>query len=227
MGIDQLSPFMQYLATRFSDGERLPSLAQIGQELGLSQAVLREQLEVARALGLVEVKPRTGIRRLRYDFRTAISQGLKYAVLADDQAFERFAELRTRIEAAFWEVAVASLIDQDYQDLCALVERAETKLDALPPQIPHAEHRELHLLIYRRLNNPFVTGILETYWELYEAVGLALYTDLEYLKTVWHYHRRMVEAIQGGHIAIGYQILVEHANLLLERPHQLSRQNFE
>jgi DNA-binding FadR family transcriptional regulator len=223
MGTDQLSPFLHYLATRFSDGERLPSLAQISQDLGISLAALREQLEVARALGLVEVKPRTGIRRMPYEFHTAISQGLKYVVLAESQAFDRFAELRTRIEMVFWEEAVASLLAEDHQALCELVQRAENKLSTVPPQIPHNEHRELHLLIYRRLHNPFVTGILETYWELYEAVGLALYADLEYLKTVWQYHRRMVEAIQNGDVASGYRILVEHANLLMERPHQLSR----
>jgi DNA-binding FadR family transcriptional regulator len=36
----------------------------MSKELGVSVALLREQLEVAKAIGLVEVRPRTGIRRL-------------------------------------------------------------------------------------------------------------------------------------------------------------------
>ena len=39
--------------------------------------------------------------------------------------------------------------------------RAWDKLRRTPIQVPHEEHRNLHLLIYSRLENPFVTGILE------------------------------------------------------------------
>jgi DNA-binding FadR family transcriptional regulator len=67
------------------------------------------------------------------------------------------------------------------------------------------------------LNNPFVTGILEAYWEAYEAVGLNLYADISYLRTVWQYHRKMVEAICSGDEAAGYRALIEHTDLLLQR----------
>ena len=52
-----------------------------------------------------------------------------------------------------------------------LIERALEKLRGTPVQVPHEEHRKLHLMIYSRLDNPFVTGILEAYWDAYEAVG--------------------------------------------------------
>ncbi len=108
-----------------------------------------------------------------------------------------------------------------------LIDRAEEKLKGNPIQIPHAEHRELHLSIYRRLNNPFVIGILEAYWEAYEAVGLNLYADLTYLQTVWAYHRRMVEAISTGNASEGYHALVEHTDLLMQRSRPVPRQEFE
>ena len=64
------SEFFAYLAASETDEEsesdRLPSLNALSAELGVSVARLREQLEVAKALGLVEVRPRTGIRRLPY-----------------------------------------------------------------------------------------------------------------------------------------------------------------
>jgi DNA-binding GntR family transcriptional regulator len=95
--------------------------------------------------------------------------------------------------------------------------RAMEKLNGDPIHIPHAEHRELHLSIYSRLNNPFVTGILEAYWEAYEAVGLNMYTDIHYLKNVWEYHRQMVDAICTGDVEAGYHALLEHTDLLLQR----------
>jgi DNA-binding FadR family transcriptional regulator len=224
---DHISPFLHYLAARYSDGERLPSLVAISQDLGISVAALREQLEVARALGLVEVRPKTGVRRLPYTFRQAVAQSLGYATSIDEQNFNQFAELRNHIEASYWYQAVELLTPQDHEYLAKLVDHAEEKLAGDPPQIPHFEHRELHLSIYRRLNNPFVNGILEAYWESYEATGLAVMNDHSYLQTVWQYHRKMVSAIQNGDLDLGYHALIDHADLLYKRPQPLSRQKFE
>ena len=85
-------------------------------------------------------------------------------------------------------------------------------------KIPHGEHRQLHLGIYRRLDNPFVLGILEAYWEAYEAVGLNVFADYDYLQHVWSYHQRMVDSIRAGNLPDGYQALVEHKDLLYHRP---------
>ena len=68
--------------------------------------------------------------------------------------------------------------------------------------------------IYSRLENPFVTGILEAYWEAYEAVGLNVFAgDYKYLEEVWQYHQKMVEAICNGTFEAGYQALIKHTDL--------------
>ena len=54
--------------------------------------------------------------------------------------------------------------------------------------------------MYKKLNNIFVTGILEAYWQAYEDVGLDVYTDLQYLEQVWTYHQKTVEAIASGEL---------------------------
>ncbi|MGD9092786.1 MAG: FCD domain-containing protein [Anaerolineales bacterium] len=212
---------MQYLASTTNgerDNARLPSLQEISQELGISVARLREQLEVAEAMGLVEVRPRTGIRRLPYTFLPAIRQSLAYAIEIDRSYFDEFSELRNHVEAAYWHEAVALLSAQDREDLQKLVHRALDKLHSPQVKIPHREHRQLHLGIFRRLQNPFVMGILEAYWEAYEAVGLNMFADYEYLQQVWGYHQRMVDAICEGDFEAGYQALVEHKDLLYHRP---------
>jgi len=217
----ELSEFMKYLARENTDGDRLPSLADLSERLKVSIASLREQLEVARALGLVKVQPKNGIRRQPYQFTPAVLKSLSYASAIDsDFYFQTFSDLRTHVEASYWHEAVSLLTQEDHARLQDLILRAMEKLEGQPIQIPHAEHRELHLLIYRRLNNPFVTGILEAYWATYEAVGLNLYTDISYLKTVWEYHRQMVESICTGNDAAGYRALIEHTDLLLQRASQ-------
>jgi DNA-binding FadR family transcriptional regulator len=98
-------------------------------------------------------------------------------------------------------------------------------LRGTPVQIPQVEHRELHLYIFRRLDNPFVIGILEAYWDAYEEVGLNLYADYEYLEEVWKYHEKMVEAICAGEIEIGFNAFLEHADLLYHRVNRNSARN--
>lgn len=223
-----LSEFMQFLAFENNDGNRLPSLAALSRKLGISVATLREQMEVARALGLVEVRPKTGIRRQPYSFTPAVRRSLSYAVAIDiDYYFRAYSDLRNHIERSYFKQAVSLLVEEDHEQLSQLIVRAFEKLDGHPIQIPHDEHRELHILIYRRLNNPFVTGLLEAYWEAYEAVGLAVYTDLDYLKNVWNYHRRIVEAIWSGDVDEGYRALVDHTDLLQRRARPVIRQEFE
>lgn len=215
---DPLSEFLRYLARSGETEEGLPSLSHLSHELGVSISTLREQLEVARALGLVEVRPRTGIRRLPYTFRPAIRQSLGYALRIDTTYFHKYAELRNHIEAAFWHEAVALLSEGDKQELSELVASAKSKLRGDPIQVPHSEHRKLHLLIFRRLENPFVLGLLEAYWDAYEAVGLNVFTGgLKYLEEVWDYHAQMVEAIRRNDFEAGYQALIQHADLLYQR----------
>lgn len=214
---DGLSEFMRYLSSHEeAEAQGLPALTELSRELGVSVASLREQLEVARALGLVEVKPRTGMRRLPYTFRSAVSQSLGYAIRLGRQNFDLYADLRRHLETAYWHEAVRLLTLEDHAELNRLVARAWEKLRGPQPEIPHNEHRKLHLSIYGRLNNPFVTGILEAYWDAYEAVGLHFYTDLNYLEEVWQYHQRMVESICSGDYEAGYQALTEHTDLIFQ-----------
>ena len=133
---EHTSPFLRYLATQFQDGERLPSLAVISQELGISLAALREQLEVARALGLVEVRPRTGIRRLPYQFHPAVMQSLGYATTVDGNNFRLFAELRTKLEAAYWYQAVRMLTPADHNICPGCSNRRTRNCAACHPRSP-------------------------------------------------------------------------------------------
>jgi DNA-binding FadR family transcriptional regulator len=213
-----ISEFMRYLATHNEADDEFPSLKDLSVELGVSLASLREQLEVARALGLVEVRPRLGTRRRAYSFTPAVRQSLRYALALDDVHFRKYSELRNHIEAAFWYEAVEKLTEADHRELQALVRRAWVKLSGSPIQVPHEEHRNLHLLIYRRLENPFVTGILEAYWDAYETVGLNVFAGgYEYLQEVWHYHQEMVESICKGDYKAGYEALIAHTDLLYQR----------
>ena len=152
---------------------------------------------------------------------------LAYAVNIDPRKFRQFSDLRNHIEASYWYPAVSNLNDEDIQTLNSIIKIAEKKLKSDPIQVPHDEHRRLHIIIYKRLGNHFVQGLLEAYWDIYEAVGLSVYEDRKYLERVWLYHKQMVDAITNGDYLSGYQALIAHMDLLFQRDQKNSKLHFE
>ena len=213
------SDFLQFLVGNgIQPGDRLPPLSELSTKLNVSVSKLREQMEVARMLGLVKAKPRAGIHRTEYSFLPAVRASLLCAVGFDRSQFKAFSELRNQVEAAFLPAAMKTLLPEDIADLRALIQAAQSKLQNDSIQIPHEEHRRLHLGIFRRLENPFVIGLLEAYWDGYEAVQLNLYADYEYLREVWDYHTRIVDCIERGDADGARQAFLEHIALLRHRP---------
>jgi DNA-binding FadR family transcriptional regulator len=210
--------FLSYLSSEHEEEKngdcRIPPLSVLSKEQGISIATLREQLGVARVFGFVDVQPRTGIHRLPYSFTPAVRTSLSYAISLNRKYFEDFSNLRRHIEADYWFEAVEKLTSEDIEHLQRLVQSAWKKLKSASPRLPHQEHRDLHLTIYGRIDNVFVLGMLEAYWDAYEAVGYSRYTELDYLKSVWHFHQEIVDAIAAKKYELGYKLLLEHMDLL-------------
>lgn len=199
-------------------GDRLPTIPELSLELGMSVSKVREELAIARALGLVQIKPRTGTQVQEFTFAPAATLGVIYALGLSRAHFHHFARLRANLELSFWHEAVAQLTPQDIAELRGLIAAARLKLHHVPIEVPFNEHRRLHLTLFRHLDNPFVQGILEAYWAAYEAFGLALYAELSYHHEVWDYHERMVECVARGDFDAGHQALREHMQLLRYQP---------
>jgi len=212
--MDHSEFFLYLLQNAETEDKKLPALKVLSQELGLGISRLREQLEVAKALGLVDVRPRLGIRPLPYSFTPAVDASLCFAIQKNPAYFEDFVDLRRHLEYAYFPQAVDLLQEKDHQVLRQLVGSAWKKLRGSPVRIPHQEHRQLHLTIFNKLNNVFVTGLLEAYWDAYEAVGLNVYADLDYLEQVWTYHEQLAEAAINKEKSRGLEVLREHFNLM-------------
>ncbi len=219
--IDLDSDLLDYLVQRgFQPGDRLPTINELQDErhLGISISKVREQLEVARALGLVEVKSKTGMKMKSYNFAPAVSLSLLFALAQDQHNFELFGEVRNHIEVAFWNEACESLHDEDKQIMRECLDSARAKLNGKQIRIPNDEHRTFHLTVFKRLDNPFVMGILEAYWDAYNAVELNRYSDYSYLQQVWSYHERIFQAICDGDYDAAKVLFIEHTNLIRYQP---------
>ncbi len=209
------SQFLNYLIeAHIAPGERVPTLQEIGNELGISVGKLREQLEVARNLGLVSVRPRVGIQREPLDFSKAILPSVLFSLGTGEASFIQFSQLRRAIETELWSEAVILLTADDKTCLCEIVNQAWQKLRGEPIHVPNGEHRQFHLKIYSRLDNPFVQGVLAAYWDAYEASELTRFANYQYWLDVWNFHEKIADALCANEFDRGQQLLVEHFNLL-------------
>lgn len=216
----QLSELLNYLAENQAEESKIPSLHELSNELNLSVASLREQLAVARALGVIEARPRTGLRKIKYSFTPAIRESVSYAITMEPSHFEMYADLRRHLESSYWLQAVRFLTREDIEKMETLIKQAFDKLNGRPIQIPHREHRKLHMLMFSPIKNVFVSGVLEAYWDFYEAVGLDRYTEYSYLIGVWNHHQSIVESIKKGNFEEGHQKMSEHMELINKRNRQ-------
>ncbi|MBN1564485.1 MAG: FadR family transcriptional regulator [Anaerolineae bacterium] len=201
-------------------GDKLPTINELSAELGVSVSKIREELAVARALGWVQIKPRTGTQVQAFDFGPAATVSVLYALGLDRGYFQDFSRLRRSVELSFWHEAVAKLTSDEIAKLRQFVACAREKLNRIPIEVPFNEHRALHLMFFVHLDNPFVQGILQAYWDAYQAFGLAIYADISYHREVWDYHEHMVECVARGDFDGGHRALQEHMNLLRYSPEQ-------
>jgi len=212
---DKQRGLLDYLIEKAKDPySDIPPIQKISVELGVSAACLREQMELAKNLGIISTQPRKGIEILPYQFKPAVEKSLYYAINLDQKFFLQFSELRTHLEQAYFIESARMLNGDSINELKIYVAQAQTKLKGFPVQIPHQEHRNYHLMIFKPLKNVFLMGFLESYWDMYEHVGLNLYNNLEYLINVWNYHQRIIKEIEAGDFEKAERLLIDHMELI-------------
>ena len=217
------SEVLQYIIKerlQTKDGEelnKLPSLGNLAAQMRVSRGKLREELIAAQAFGVVEMRPGDGTYVRPFDFYAPIRTLVLYGIAGDKRSFDSYYKLRAQVEISFWTEAVRALTQEDHARLYRILEQAESRLTSTPVEIPHEEHRELHLGMFGRLDNPFALGLIAAYWDAYEAVGLHRYYDLSYFTRMWDWHREMVDAIVAGQYDQSREILIRHFTLLEDR----------
>lgn len=215
---DKQKELLEYLIEKTDHFQgSLPSINCMSEDLGISPVNLREQIAFLKTIGVINAKPRKGIHLLDYQFTPAVAKSLYYAVKLDEKNFIQYSELRNHLEKSFFIEAACKINATQLTQLMGLISKAKEKLNGEPIQIPHQEHRNFHLGFYKPLNNIFLTGLLEAYWDTYELIGLDFYADLDYLEKVWDFHERILDKVIDKDYENGYDLLVEHMLLIYSR----------
>lgn len=219
--------FLILLAEAQLNDSAIPNIQKLSQELGVSTASVREQLEVARSLGFVDVKTKRGIQKKPFSLTQPLTLAMQYGVKVEPQVFEQYSDLRRHIEISYWYDAVPLLTKPDLTRLQSFINLAFKKIQENPLIVPYNEHRDFHMAIYQPLHNPIVSSVLETYWELYRDSGLQFVADQEYLSTVWSQHQKILDAVAQREFEEGFNILISHMDLFKKANKPVLKQRFE
>ncbi len=190
-------PLLHFLAEASKNEKEIPSIAELSGILGVSIANVREQLEVAKQLGFVEVRPRTGIQKKAFSLVPLINLGMNYGMRCESSLLDDYINLRAHLELAYWDEAAKNLNNDQLDYMQFLVEVAFRKLQRIPAIIPDEEQSEFHLSIFRPLANKVLINILEAYWELEDANGLKFFTDLDDMLAAWSKRQVIVDALRN------------------------------
>jgi DNA-binding GntR family transcriptional regulator len=63
-----------------------------------------------------------------------------------------------------------------------------------------------------------VTGILEAYWDAYNAVEITRYADYAYHQEVWDYHERILNALAARQFEQAKELFIQHTCLIRFSP---------
>jgi len=208
---------LNYLAEASKNNQDIPSIAELSQILGVSIASVREQLEVARKLGFVDVKPRTGIQRRPFSLVPLIRLGMNYGIQSEAHLLNDYSELRRHLELSYWDKAFSVLKNDQMDYMQFLVDIAFRKLQRKPAIIPTEEKSEFHLTLYRPLGNQVLISILEAAWDLEEANGGKIHEDLDDMLSSWSVRQVIVDALRERDKTKGKNAL-ESLLLLANKP---------
>jgi len=187
---------LTYLAEASKNEQDIPSIAELSQILGVSIASVREQLEVARQLGFVDVKPRKGIQRRPFSLVPLISLGMNYGIYSEAHLLSDYIELRKHLELSYWNDAFDVLKDDQMDYMQFLIDIALRKLQRKPAIIPTEEQSEFHLTLFRPLGNKVLISILEAAWALEENNGGKILADLDDMLSSWRTRQIIVDALR-------------------------------
>ena len=193
---EEKTSLLNYLAEASKNKQDIPSIAELSQILGVSVASVREQLEVARQLGFVEVKPRKGIQRKPFSLVPLIRLGMNYGIHSEAQLLSEYIELRKHLELSYWDDAFEVLKDDQMDYMQFLVDIAFRKLQRKPAIIPTEEQSEFHLTLFRPLGNKVLISILEAAWAMEEDNGGKIIADLDEMLFSWRTRQFIVDALR-------------------------------
>jgi DNA-binding FadR family transcriptional regulator len=178
---------------RLSPGDRLPSETLLADLLGVSRPSLREASRSLQALGIVDVRPGSGLYVSDFSFHPLIDQ-LPYGLADSAAAFQEILTVREGMESGLMPALARLPASTELVECAAIAERMavyEQRGEAID-----AVDRDFHLRLYRPLGNTLVDRLIELFWDVFARLRRAMPDRAESDRAA--VHTRIVSALQAA-----------------------------
>lgn len=204
-------------------GQRLPSEAELGQQLGVGRGTVREAMKMLEALGVVNIKRGDGTYIVDRP-SSALLSPLVFAIMLEAGMGPELLELRSIIEVGYCQLASQKATQEDWDQIKKAHEAFEIYARSSEWDVDELAQRDLnfHFAILDATHNPLVIKIGRTVEELFFASirgTLLSMADIEWSIDV---HQRIVEALHDGdpqsiHQAVENSLSVVKLHLPVEK----------
>ncbi len=147
-------------------GDRLPSEKELGEQIGVSRASLREALKALKVMGIIESKAGGG-NFVTNDFNGAVSNPLSLMVALNNTDSKKIFEFRQAIELGAVSLAAKAPSQEDLDDLQDIYDRMVDEEDddriAKLDQDFHTKIIDMSGNIFFKLNNNAIGEILRIF----------------------------------------------------------------
>ncbi len=187
-------------------GDPLPSEVQLAQQLGVSRNAVREASKSLESIGLVEVRHGSGLFVRGFSLEPLLDN-LAYG-MHELQDLANLLEVRRVLETALIGRAIESATPDWLADLETILARMEAK--ARQGQNFPEEDRDFHHCLFKRLENPIISRLLDIFWLTFNRLLYRGETaKSEPMKTYFD-HRAIVQAIKAANVTQAQEALLKH-----------------
>jgi GntR family galactonate operon transcriptional repressor len=190
-------------------GNMLPTEMELSQELNVSRNVVREAVKVLASKGLVEVRPKTGMRirpRSNWNLFDPDLLAWTFEVGPDEKFFRDLYDLRSIIEPAAAARAALRATDDEITELQEWYRQMEMATENRDAHIQ--ADAKFHATIIAACHNELLQQINSTYWIALESTFRFTTQIPGGLVATLPVHKAILEAIRR-HDPIGARTAVE------------------
>lgn len=183
-------------ANKLGLGDALPPEAALAKQLGISRPSLREGVKALESLGIVEARHGEGVFVSAFSFDTII-ENLPYSIVADGKKLVDLLQVRAALEVGIVDQVADKIGDEDRRLLREIAAQMAEK--ARLGQTFEQEDSEFHKTLYRCLNNPFLSRLVDLFWQVFHRMHKAdsLHIDQRSLVSSAADHMRVVDLIDA------------------------------
>ena len=182
---------------RIAPGGRLPTEHALARRFRVSRSRVREALQALRARGLVDSKPRVGIRVLPFD-PTAQLDSMMACIRTDDERRELY-EFRRLIEPEILRLVAERAEPWELSKLESMLEKP---LPKGPEGVREGFARDVafHEALWTLAGNRFVAGLRGLLVRYFAGVERAQKVTESEVRRTNGQHRSILRALRAGHL---------------------------